>query len=152
MAVAVLAAGLAHPGCAPEAPTFDPSTRYNSDSLAEAFLLRYRALKRPAPTVAASGQVARKGRDRAARKAPAPVPAKVSEEARAKAGDATKKAAAATLDDLIADIAAKAGSIPGTSRREALGRVAASVTADPSVDEADREHIRAELGRLGAGR
>ncbi len=124
-ATAVAVAVAVAPGCGPEAPKFDPATRYTPDSLAQELAFRLKAL---GPRRSAARPSTRKAVGREV----------------GKSAEATKAAPAETLDDLVAETARKANTIPGLPTAEALKQVADAIGRETSIAEPDRRRI-AEL-------
>ena len=127
LTAAVLAAlSLWAPGCGPETPRFDASTRYSPESLAKELLFRARAIKSGAEPP---------GHDRD------DVPGGADTKASSKATAASKKAPARTLDELLDEVAAKAGLIPGMTQAQAIGRVAEEVSKDQATEASEKQRI-----------
>ncbi len=118
-------------GCNSEQPTFDQTTAYSADSLANELAIRLQDASPSPPSRPKSKEAA-----------------KSDEKAQEKSKAATKSAQPEDLDAIVADIAAKAATVPGSTRSEVLKAVSEKISADPSIKEAKKTEAVAKLNAL----
>jgi hypothetical protein len=143
MLALVFGAAVSPSGCG-RSTSFDKSTQYTPETLAQELAFRYNALSPVGKTPM---------KTRRPQKSQKAVDSKADEQSTTKAQSkaATKKERPKSVDDVLDDIEAKAGLVPGMSRAEVLAKMAEAIGKDGTLDDGARRALVEKLKEAGGG-